>query len=80
MCCRLVPHPQLLQALQRTVTRDGPDGTIVAVECTETLAVGREPHVDDLVLGRREEEIALGVEDDLGERTLVSCTLSAHCP
>lgn len=74
-----VSSPSLLPPIPpRTVTRDCPDRTIVAVECAEALAVGREPHVDDLVLGRREEEIALGVEDDLGERTLVSCSMSAH--
>ena len=45
----------------------------MAVECTEALSVRGEPGVDDLVLGRGEEEVALGVEDDLSERTLVTC-------
>ena len=62
-----------------TVNRKRPHRTIVAVECTETLAVRGEPGVDDLILGRGEEEITLGVEDDLSERTLVTC-MSARDP
>lgn len=31
------------------------------------------PDVDLVVLGAREEEIAIGIIDDLGERTLVAC-------
>jgi hypothetical protein len=60
----------------RTVNCDGPHRTVVPVKGAEALAVRRVPHVDDLVLGRREEQVALGVEDDLGERTLVSCELA----
>lgn len=62
-----------------TVNRKRPHRTIVAVECTETLSVRGEPGIDDLVLGRGEEEVALGVEDDLRERTLVTC-MSARDP
>jgi hypothetical protein len=38
----------------------------------QPLPVAREPDVDDVVLGRREEKVALRVEDNLRERTLVA--------
>jgi hypothetical protein len=49
-----------------------PSTTLVVTERAQPLPVTREPHIDDIVLGGREEEVALGVEDDLGEGALVS--------
>ncbi len=40
---------------------DGPDGTLVAAVCPETLAVMRHPHADLLILGYGEDEVAIGV-------------------
>lgn len=48
-----------------TVDVDGPDGTVVAVVGAESLPVVRVPGVDDMVLGAREEEVALCVVLDL---------------
>lgn len=61
----------------RTITRDRPDRTVVAIVCTQSLSVRGEPRIDNLVLGRGEEKVALGIEDDLSERTLVTyCSLA----
>lgn len=40
---------------------DGPDGTDVAMVCSEALAVVRVPDADLLVLGDREDEVAIEV-------------------
>lgn len=40
---------------------DSPDGTLVAAVRSKTLAIVREPHADLLVLGDREDEIAVRV-------------------
>jgi hypothetical protein len=40
---------------------DGPDGTLVAAVRPEALAVVRKPDADYLILGNREDEIAVGV-------------------
>jgi hypothetical protein len=66
-----------------TVTSDGPNCPIVTsfsgttTERTESLAVGGVPYVYDGVFGCGEEQVALGVEDDLGEGTLVPWRESA---
>lgn len=57
----------------RTVTRDCPDGTVVAVVGSESLSVRREPSIDDMILRGGKQKVTLFVVHDLGERTLVSC-------
>jgi hypothetical protein len=44
----------------------------VTIISSETLAVVREPGVDDVVLGTGEEEVALFVELDLCQRSFVA--------
>lgn len=46
---------------------DGPERTLVAVVGAESLAVGREPDTEDLVLCDGEEKVAIAVELDLVE-------------
>ena len=62
----------MISRIELTVYVDGPDGTVVALVGSEALAVVREPRIDDGILCDREEQIALAVELDLGERTLVT--------
>lgn len=52
------------------VAVDGPDGTLVAVVGTQALAIVCEPDADVLILGYREDEVAVGVEstDDAHEK------------
>jgi len=57
---------------KRTVDIDRPDRSVVAVVSPETLAVVREPDVDDVVLGAGEEQVSLFVELDLGQRSFVA--------
>ena len=52
-------------SLVRTVDVDRPYGAVVPIVRAETLAVMREPDIDDVVLGAGEEEIALLIELDL---------------
>ena len=49
----------------RTVDVDRPYGPVVPIVRAKTLAVMREPYIDDVVLGAGEEEIALLIELDL---------------
>lgn len=56
---------EISKNMVRTVYIDRPDCAIVTVVCSQTLAVVGEPDVDDVILGAREEEIALPVELDL---------------
>lgn len=49
---------------------NGPDGTLVALICAETLAVVRKPGADVLILGGREEKIALAVVPSKREKVL----------
>jgi hypothetical protein len=44
---------------------DGPDGTDVALVCSETFAIVREPHANLLILGDGEEQVAVGVESGI---------------
>jgi len=46
---------------------DRPDGTLVAVVGAESLAVGREPDAEDLILCDGEEKVAIAVESYLVE-------------
>lgn len=39
------------------------------------MATGDGPDVNLIVLGAREEEVAIGVVNDLGERALVACNV-----
>lgn len=55
-----------------TVYINGPDGTVVTLVGAETLAIVREPSVNDWILCDGEEQVTFTVELDLGERTLVS--------
>ena len=41
----------LVKPLTRTVAGDRPDGSVVTVVRSQPLSVGREPGVDDMVLG-----------------------------
>ncbi len=50
---------------------DGPDGALVAVVTAQPLAVGCEPDTDVLVLGGREDEVAVAVVPGEGGRALV---------
>ena len=57
---------------ERTVYIDRPDCSVVTVVSSETLAVVREPDVDNVILGAGEEEVALFVELDLGQGSFVT--------
>ena len=57
---------------KRTVNIDRPDRSVVAVVSSKTLAVVREPDVDDVVLGAGKEQVSLFVELDLGQRSFVA--------
>jgi hypothetical protein len=61
-----------MESTPLTVTSHRPHTTLVVIKGAQPLPVTREPHIDDIVLGGRKEEVALGVEDDLGEGALVS--------
>jgi len=60
------------RVLQLTITCNRPHAAFVPIECTQPLSVRRVPYIDDAVLRGREQQITLGVEDDLRERSLVS--------
>jgi hypothetical protein len=72
--CRISSARQIrsIETTPLTVTGHRPHTTLVVTKRAQSLSVTREPHIDHIVLGGREEEIALGVEDDLGEGALVS--------
>ena len=55
-----------------TVDSHSPDGTVVPIQRAQSLAVRREPDIHHWVLARREQQIAIPVEDDLCERSLVA--------
>jgi hypothetical protein len=38
---------------------DGPEGTLVALVCAETLAICTVPRADGVILGNGEDEVAL---------------------
>ena len=52
-------------SLALTVDIDRPDSSDVSLVCSETLSIVREPGIDDVILGHREEQIALTVVFDL---------------
>ena len=57
---------------ERTIHIKRPHGALMPVVRAQSFPIIREPDVDDMVLGAGEEEIALLVELDLRERTLVA--------
>ena len=61
-----------MTAREHTVDIDRPDCTIVTVVSSETLAVVREPDVDNVVLGAGEEQVSFLVELDLGQRSFMA--------
>lgn len=56
-------QPVLSPAL--TVDIDRPDSSDVSLVCAKALSIVREPGIDDVILGHREEQIALTVVFDL---------------
>lgn len=60
----------------RRVGVEGPDGADVAPVGADALAVVREPAADDLVLGGREDEVAVGIIPRVGGGESVSLVLS----
>lgn len=59
------PPEDLVRTSRLTVNVDRPDGPVVALVGAEALSIVRVPNVDNVVLGRGEEEVALGVVLDL---------------
>lgn len=57
---------------RRTIDINRPDRSTVAIISSETLAIVREPGVDNVVLGTGEEEVALFIELDLGQGSFVA--------
>ena len=57
----------------RTIDINRPNGPVVAIVRSKTLAIVREPDVDNVVFRTGKQEIALLIEFYLGQRPLVAC-------
>jgi hypothetical protein len=51
---------------------DSPHCSDMAIVRAESLSIVGIPHIHNVVLGSREQEIAVRIEDDLGQRPLVA--------
>ena len=57
---------------EHTVDVDCPDCSDMAIVCAQSFSIVRIPDIHDVVLRGREQQIAVCIEDDLGQRPFVS--------